>query len=317
MRALALALTSLSMLLGCRPAPPETRVRVTDDVTVTQPPATPTRFRYAWQPGRFEVVEHVHKKGQAAKTAYTLVVEPHGDELWILYSNFHFLEIAGRDAQDPALRTQVEPIEREMAKSLFGLRINAAGDYVGVTGFDEILAMVRAIEGEEKAVEYERIFSKPKVRALMEQIAGKPWGVWVGAWRDLEFAPGEVLEGSVEHQVETVRLTEFVRYEHLGEPPEQPGYVRVRAEGRLEDPAVALLLGNIFDEMVPEATGGDLDGFLRDMTMRRETTYEAVLEPSTLQPAWVLSTETIVVEGKGERREKIESHEWTFTRVGE
>lgn len=266
-------------------------------------------LRYDWQPGRIDVIERSHKKGHAATLAYTLVSERRADQLWIQYVDMHFLEFDGRKADEPGLREQLEPIERQLATYQFGIRISPEGEYLGLVELDEILAAVRALD-PSKGEEIAQFLADPEVRPMIEQAAGKPWQAWVGAWNGLALAPGEY-ETEVVHDIGGVAITESLHYEHLGY---ESGYVRLRYDGTIVDPQFGLAIFEMVDSMIPDAKKKlEAGEIFEQMDVRRDVIIEALVRPESLVPAWVRMTENIRIAAGEEKQERFESHEWTFT----
>lgn len=317
-------LLALTLVVACKPAS-ATKVALADAPagsstrTPSRPlePAAAIELRFAWPPGGFEVIERVEKRGHVATLRYSLLGSRQGDELWIEYENMRFVDLDGVSADDPALRDRLGPLERQLASQQLGLRIDPQGNYLGLSSLEAAAEVVRALD-PEKADYIAQLLANPQLRTMVEQAAGKPWGAWVGAWNGLVVAPGEVIETAVEHQVVGVALTEKVRYEHLGDAAEHPGYVRLRYEGHIDDPRFALVMTELVDTLAPEA-GTDrakIDAVLANLRATRDTQVEAIVEPTTLVPAWVRMHEDLRVELGGESQQRVETYEWTFTRVG-
>jgi hypothetical protein len=299
-------------VLACRPAaaPEPAPPSVTGDVVADSP------LRFAWPEGAHATVtERVLKKGRHATTRYRIVTQRDGEALLVYYRDFAFVDFEGLDLADPAVREQLDALERQVAGAIPPYRVAADGTWLGCGEFDAMLDGLTGILPAEDLASFRAMMANPKIRAVVDAKLRDVWQAWVEGWLGLSLGPGERHQGSSRIEIAGTVVELPYTIERLeGDGVE----IRLRATSELAgDPAKAML-GALFDEIATTLQTGDgaarpdASAGMRALEVRRVHLREATLDPATLLPTRAFTRVTITVGDGTKTTESIESHEWTF-----
>ena len=195
-------------------------------VALLSPPAAAAdAFTFKWPvPGKVSVTERVVKGGMPATLRYdiTLATSPDRKRIAVRLTGMHFLEIAGRDARDPALRKQLEPVLRAAA-AIPTILVNGDGTFADITDFERTIAeMTRTLPAEQRAIA-RKTMKDPQMLATMKERSADFWNVWVGLWAGGGIEPGKSVELNQEMALPGgATLERPMRFTHHG-PADRPG----------------------------------------------------------------------------------------------
>ncbi len=296
-------------VLACRPAAaPEPAA---SNVVVDDSP-----LRFAWPEGAHATVtERVLKKGRHATMRYRIVTQRDGEAVLVYYRDFAFVDFEGLDLADPAVREQLDALERQVAGAIPPYRIAADGTWLGCGELDTMLDGLAGILPADDLATFRTMMGNAKIRAVVDAKLRDVWQAWVEGWLGLSLRPGERHQGNSRIEIAgTVVDLPYTIERLVGDGAE----IRLRATSELAgDPAKAMI-GALFDEFSATLQTGDgaakpdASAGMRALEVRRVHLREATLDPVTLLPARAFNRVTITVGDGAKTTESIESHEWTF-----
>lgn len=272
-------------------------------------------LRFAWPDGATaEVTERILKKGRRSTTNYRIVTKRDGDDWLIFYRDFEFREVEGLDLRDPRVVAALDKVAAETVGRLPPYRVSSDGRWLGID-MDAFLAAMKGVLPDETVANLHKAMAVPGMAAMLDEKLGDVWGTWVELWIDLQLEPGERLDGTFEVTVLDRPISVPVTVEHLGTVG---GRVRIRASSVLEGPAAAAAVGTMVSQFSESVDGdtplpvSDWSSLSDQMEIRRVWTAETVTDPVTLLPAQARSELRVTVTADGEKRERVEAHEWVF-----
>ncbi len=272
-------------------------------------------LRFAWPDGATaEVTERILKKGRRSTTHYRIVTERDGDDWLIFYRDFEFREVEGLDLRDPRVVAALDKVAAQTVGRLPPYRVSSDGGWLGID-MDAFLAAMKGVLPDETVANLHKAMAVPGMAAMLDEKLSDVWGTWVELWIDMELEPGERLDGAFEVTVLDRPISVPVTVEHLGTVD---GRVRIRASSVLEGPAAAAAVGTMVSQFSESVDGdtplpvSDWNSLSDQMEIRRVWTAETVTDPMTLLPAEARFELRVTVTADGEKRERVEAHEWVF-----
>lgn len=314
MRLERIALAGLCCLFVAGACAPRSTANAPAQGAPSAPPAKQA-LRFDWPDGATaEVTERILKKGRHSTTHYRIATERDGDDWLIFYRDFEFREVEGLDLQDPSVVAALEKLATQAVGRLPPYRVSSDGRWLGVD-MDAFLAAMKGVLPDESVATLHKAMAVPGMEAMFDEKLGDVWRTWVELWIGMQLEPGESFDGAFEVGVLGRPLSIPVTVEHLGAVD---GRVQLRASSVLEGPAAAAAVGTMVLQF-SESVDGDTPLPVSDwktrsdqMQVRRVSTAETVTDPITLLPTQARFEIRVTVTADGEKRERVEAHEWIF-----
>ena len=285
------------------------------------PPPPLTAF--GWRvPSAATVVETVLKDGQESKTRYRLTMtRREGGGIRVRYSDFAFVEVAGRDATSPAMQERLASATA-LASAIPDVHVRADGSFEAATGLEQVMKKVvdflaesRGWSDEQRVEVRENMLSSGMLESLKSSV-GQYWQTWTGAWIGWSVLPGAPREDRRELEVLGVRAKARLTLRNLGEPEAHPGMLslerRLRSDGLEYAPKMATYVSNLAARF---AGDGDPGAVLPQLTFSVDETLTVVTDPRTLVPVVATTEKTVTASNAAteERLEELERHRYEFT----
>lgn len=283
----------------------------------TAAPATTTRF--AWGlPSVVRVDATTEKDGHVMASRFVLALDVAPDSVHAIVRtrDFEVLALDGHDARAPVIRAALAPMLAATATTS-ELVIDAAGDVVDVTlpDLDQLVTLVLAAKGqtdpEIEAMLRANFASEAGRQALIQESVAQ-WNTWVGAWVDLDLAPGQ--ERTIDDEIETygVRVPRRTLTRHMGAAGPS-GHVRLYRRYTTEIRGADAV--KIMEAMTGKPAPSFSDETLARVASRRTDELEIITDPATLRPTLVVVQETRESGGQRKlvRRDRY-SFDWSHDR---
>lgn len=275
-------------------------------------------FTFAWPaPGVVRVDAKMAKKGNTSTARYSVALNATGENDYSLeFRDFEFISLNGKDAQDPKIAAQLGPVSA-LTASLPSMLISRDGNYLGTFGIEQTMERLMGLMPKKfdestrrRMGEYLR---SPQVQAMMQQKSGEVWNAWVGAWNGLDLEAGQKLRGRVPVKLMNRDLEQSVLVEHLGPISGEgaalcPQCVRLRLTTIVEGPEVLQVVSGMLREL-----GSRDPSELQFVSARSMNVTEAVTDPGTLMPRFVVSnTEVTLRDAAEQTRSQHDRKEYHF-----
>jgi hypothetical protein len=267
-------------------------------------------------PGKVSVTERVVKRGVPATIRYdvTLAMAPDRKRIAVRLTGLDFVEVAGLDARDPAVRKKLAPALRA-ATAVPTVLINSDGTFDDIADLDRTLKEVgKMLPAEQRAV-FVKAMKAPQMLAMMKERSADFWGVWVGMWAGGELQPGKSVEVNQETALpDGATLERPIRFTHHG-PAGPPAHVRLSFESSVEGDANNQALRGFVASLIQQwaPASGEKIGPETFQSFQMAIGGDVVTDPATLRPVSARSQRRMTVKVNGEERSQVETHEYTFT----
>lgn len=294
-----------------------------DDVIEATPDAAPIQLAFGW-PETGSVGLEVDVARASGSGRYTCRLSWAPDEAFepehdgqqphriVRYSDFEFLELNGKQPDDPEFRA----LTRELAPTLAAVppfRVDANGEFLGL--LDEEAAargMAEALGSLGVAAHgmIGRMLSDPMTRGMIENSIAEDWSWWASFWNEYETTPGEAVTSRVDfpsgltgnpiHADMTCECVDL--HERDGERAVHMRASTVYDEADMLRVTMATLR-KMSDGPVPEDA-------IRSVARTDEV--DGIYTIDGLRPLEVHWKKTITVDGGSGAKESVERKTWTF-----
>lgn len=242
-------------------------------------------FVFGWTaPCRVPVVEDMERKGERARVAFVLEVQPAGDDLHVRRLQYRLLSSDGGDATTPEAREEFDRLEAIQPTMV----VRNSGEIVDILGLDQLIDHILAQKADETdpatREKVRRALRSPGFRDMQRNRAAEYWEIWVGAWRDFGPRPGSPREVKTTSEMFGVEVPIILVGEHLGESAEYPGLAHLRitsttdADGSSQ--AIEAIVGKMMKQM-----GHQLPADFEVRSFEKVNVIEVFTDPATLRPA--------------------------------
>jgi CBS domain-containing protein len=267
---------------------------------------------FGWPvPGVVHVSEWVEKNGTKAELAYELEVCRADGGAKIHHRNVRFVTLGGIPADDERVRAQVQ--QAVVFSSLIPVMwVGDDGGLLGVVGLEDLIRHVlgELPAGKEREM-VARFVEAPGILAVIEAKSSALWEAWVGMWRlfepggdEKQTFVGEVPlpGGMVERSFVTERL----------ESPE--GALRLRQVRREGNQELEASLRQVLAPLLANAPSqAEAEKMLSASRIERITSWEVLIDPTTLRPFEVETRMNMALSLPGqERKSQEEYHRYKF-----
>jgi len=256
-----------------------------------------------------------------AEMNYLLEFKRHeGNNSIASLSDFSFEKINGKPLS-VELQEAVTPAIQAF-NSFPDFIINSSGELIDIIGLEEsidgaggAINSLREKAGTKSEIDTKKIFASQRAREMLVNALSEYWMCWVGAWVEFPCETGRTKEAEFSRPIaggETPIRGKRI-YTNFGPVTGMPGFVHLKIESVIEDPALAKEMQKMFGEFDKEQ-GKDVSK--EKIPTFKVTSYmETKIDLKSMRPIWAKRSKIIEGSetGNGMKPFKsVESHEYRF-----